>query len=194
MSTFFLKFNYLKKMMFFKNSNNLKKKYKYHYYNFISYTLEIKNNNIILSLRNFQIFFTFFSLFTQSKYKFLILDHTQYYFNLFNALTFQIPILLHYNNFFKFPLSKSKDYKIAFYFYLFFKKLNINMLIILDFDFYCSFLPYFNLFNLFLFSFVNNSKFITYLDFFFIYKKNFFLLEKILFLSKILEISNSVKI
>lgn len=108
---------------------------------------------------------------------------------MFNNLLFSNFELLKYNNFFKFNLKLLKYQHFFFLFNSFLKKFNINMVIVLDYKNYYLYFQFFNLMGLSLFSFVNNYNFIKYLDYYHI-TNSFFNLEKIFFLSKILQIYN----
>lgn len=185
----FFNSNFLKNsVIFFKKPFFLKKNL-YFYGDFFLYIFSSKNELVagFFFLKNFFSFFKFYSI---NSNKFLILDYNFYYTNMFNSLIYKSVDLLKYNYFFKFNFKLLKYQHFLFMFNSIFKKLNINMLIILDYQCFYLYFQYFNFFNVLLFSFIYDTKFSNQLDFFYVTNKNLQNIEKIFFLSKILQIYN----
>lgn len=64
------------------------------------------------------------------------------------------------------------------------------MFLILDYKHYYTYLPYFNNIGLIVFSFINRLNCVIYLDFYYLFNFDLLQLEKIFFLSKILQLYN----
>ena len=109
---------------------------------------------------------------------------------MFNNLLFSNIDLLKYNDFFKLNLNLLKYQHFFFLFNVFLKKFNINVFVILDYKRYHLYFQYFNNIGVSIFSFVNRINFINYLDFYYLSNFNFVHLEKIFFLSKIMQCYN----
>ena len=193
MSRILINFNFLKYSLI-TNSVNLfnksffsKKKY-YHYYDYFYYLIKIKNINQKTYFLNFKNFFNFFQFFLNNNNKFIILDSNLQYINFINSLLFSTLDLIKYNNFFKFNLKFLKYQHFFFLFNSFLKKLNINFVIILDYKCYYLYIQYFNFLNLPVFSFVDSINFSKNLDYYYLFSPVFYNLEKIFFLSKVLQI------
>jgi len=174
---------------FYKNNFFLKKK-SYFYFDYFFYLISIKNNYNYISFLNLKNFFNFFENYLNNFNKFIILDYNQYYTTFFNNLLFSNIDLIKYNNFFKFNLKLLKFQHFYYLFNFFLKKFNINMIVVLDYKTYHLYFPYFNNLGVCLFSFLNLPQKFTYLDYFYFSNFNYIGLEKIFFLSKLLQLYN----
>lgn len=160
------------------------------YSDYFYYLTSIKKEFSPLSLCSLKNFFNFFKFFSYEKNKFIVLDYNQFYNNMFNNLLFSNSDLIKYNYFFKLNLKLLKYQHFSFAFNKVLQKLNINMVVVLDYSYYYLYFQYFNFLSVVIFSFVNNPILVSNLDFYYFYKKNYFFLEKIIFVSKVLQIWN----
>lgn len=138
--------------------------------------------------KNFKNFINYLYNLIFLKNNFLVLDNILESTSLFINLYLPESSLIVYNYFFN---RNSKFVEIAWNVInlkYYFEKDKISLLILINYEIFYKYLPLFSIFNLTIFSFVFPNMKAYYLDFFLFKSKPFFILEKIIFLSKIYHI------
>lgn len=193
----------LKKNLFLKNLNKINfinshnnfnfllKHKNYNYFDYFFFLISINLNFFKFSFNILKSFFNFFNCLVIFKKKYIVLDSNFNYSSMFLSFLFNQHDLIKYNYFFKFNLKKLKYQHFFFLYKNFLEKFNVSLIVCVDYNSFYMYFPYFNIMGLSTFSFINIFSKNLVLDYFFISNKNFFYLEKILFFSKILKISNS---
>lgn len=180
----FLKLNYKNNFNNFNlvsANNNLKNYQHTSFNNYLLVSYNLNNHQYYYSIKILRVFKRFCNFFYNAlvyNYNFILLDYNQHYSDIFKNLLY--PHSFNYKNklFFNFNNKFLKNPNYLSQYYNFIVNGKIKMALILDYNYFHNYITFFNVNNVYTFSFVPNAYDSNKLDFFLILNTKFDFLEK----------------